>query len=374
MNKFIKIKGKNEGLSLVFSVIALSIFGVVMIYSASNYFAESVYGNKFFFVTKQIVGVLLGVAGMIFTYNFNYQKLKKYGLVFVIVGIVLLALVFVPFLSVEIYGAKRWIKIAFFTIQPSEIAKFCYIIFVASYFSKNSSKITSFLCVLPPVAVGGIICLLIIIEPNMSITMCVAILMISLLFICGVKLKHILVFVLPVVALVPILIAIEPYRLARFSAFLNPWASPKGEGYQLLQSLYALGLGGLFGVGLFNSRQKYKFLPFAESDFILSVIGEEFGFFGVLLLFVVFGFIIYKGFKTAIRSKDFFSYILAMGITLIFAIQVLINALVVTGSIPPTGLPLPLISAGNTSLIVYLSAFGLLGNVANHGDNLTKFN
>ena len=218
------------------------------------------------------------------------------------------------------------------------------------------------------------VCLLIIIEPNMSITMCVALLMLSLLFVVGVKIKHIILLLIPVIIAVPVLIIIEPYRLMRLSAFLNPWASPKGEGYQLLQSLYALGSGGLFGVGLFNSRQKYKFLPFSESDFILSVIGEELGFFGIMLLFIAFAFVIYKGFKIAMRAKDLFSYLLAMGITLIFAIQVLINALVVTGSIPPTGLPLPLISAGNTSLTVYLSAFGLLGNIARNEDTLTKIN
>ena len=374
MNKFINFKGKNEGLSLVFSVILLSLFGVVMIYSASSYTAQASYGNKFYFVSKQLIGVGLGVVGMLFTYNFDYMKLKKYGLVFLIVGIILLALVFVPFLSVEIYGAKRWIKLAFFTIQPSEIAKFCYIIFVASYFSKNTDKLYTLKGVLPPVISGVAVCLLIIIEPNMSITMCVALLMLSLLFVVGVKIKHIILLLIPVIIAVPVLIIIEPYRLMRLSAFLNPWASPKGEGYQLLQSLYALGSGGLFGVGLFNSRQKYKFLPFSESDFILSVIGEELGFFGIMLLFIAFAFVIYKGFKIAKRAKDLFSYLLAMGITLIFAIQVLINALVVTGSIPPTGLPLPLISAGNTSLTVYLSAFGLLGNIARNEDTLTKIN
>ena len=151
-------------------------------------------------------------------------------------------------------------------------------------------------------------------------------------------------------------------------AFINPWASPKGEGYQLLQSLYALGSGGFWGVGLFNSRQKYRFLPFAESDFILSIIGEELGFFGVLILFLVMFIVVYKGFKIAIRCKNFFGYLLAIGITFIFAIQVAVNALVVTGSIPPTGLPLPLISAGNTSLIVFMSAFGVLHSISKDCD------
>ena len=163
---------------------------------------------------------------------------------------------------------------------------------------------------------------------------------------------------------VPLLIIAEPYRLNRLSAFLNPWASPKGEGYQLLQSLYALGSGGWFGVGIFNSRQKFRFLPFSESDFILAVIGEEIGFVGLAVLFVLTAFIVWRGLRVASRCKDFFCFMLAVGITGIFGVQTLVNALVVTGRIPPTGLPLPLVSAGNTSLIVFLFSFGVLYNVS----------
>lgn len=192
--------------------------------------------------------------------------------------------------------------------------------------------------------------------------------MIALLYASGVKIKYLLIIIVPLLIAAPILIISEPYRLKRLMAFINPWASPKGEGYQLLQSLYALGSGGFWGVGLFNSRQKYRFLPFAESDFILSVIGEEFGFIGVSLLFLVMLFLIWRGFKAAIKCKNYFGFLLAIGISFIFAVQVGVNALVVTGSIPPTGLPLPLISAGNTSLIVFMSAFGILHSISKDGD------
>ena len=150
-------------------------------------------------------------------------------------------------------------------------------------------------------------------------------------------------------------------------AFINPWSNPKGEGYQLLQSLYALGSGGWFGVGLFNSRQKYAFLPFAESDFILSVIGEEIGFVGLFFFFALLFFIVYRGLKIASKSKNIFGYILAVGITMIFGIQTLVNALVVTGSIPPTGLPLPLVSSGNTSIIIFMAEMGILFNISKQG-------
>ena len=162
----------------------------------------------------------------------------------------------------------------------------------------------------------------------------------------------------------PLLILAEPYRLLRLSAFLDPWSSPKEEGYQLIQSLYALGNGGWFGTGLFKSRQKYRFLPFAESDFILAVIGEEFGFVGIVVLFSVFAFIIFRGIKIAAEAPDFFSFLLAAGITLTYGLQTLVNALVVSGSIPPTGIPLPLLSSGNTALIVSMVSFGVLYNIS----------
>ncbi|MGN0822906.1 MAG: FtsW/RodA/SpoVE family cell cycle protein, partial [Candidatus Gallimonas sp.] len=212
------------------------------------------------------------------------------------------------------------------------------------------------------------VCLLIMLEPNMSVTMCVGALMIGMIFLGGASKKSLAAVCVPVLFAVPALIAAEPYRLDRLSAFLNPWASPQEEGYQLIQSLYALGNGNWFGTGLFRSRQKYRFLPFSESDFILSVIGEETGFFGVLALFFVIGFVVWRGFRIAGRCEDLYGYLLVAGITLSFAVQSALNALVVSGSIPPTGLPLPLISAGNTSLIVTMTGMGLVYGVSRHNE------
>ena len=294
----------------------------------------------------------------------DYSKYKRLGLIAVVVSAILLAMVFIPGIGVESYGAKRWIGIGSITLQPSELAKFSLVLFAACYFSKNPDRVNGLVSILPVLGVGALFCVLIILEPNMSITMCVGMLLVGLLVVSGVKWGYIAMLIVPIVLLVPILIIVEPYRLSRLSAFLNPWASPKGEGYQLLQSLYALGSGGWFGVGIFNSRQKFEFLPFSESDFILSVIGEELGFVGVVIMFAAMLFLIYRGIKTAAEAKDLFGSILASGITLIYAIQVVINALVVSGSIPPTGLPLPLISSGNTSVIVFLAAFGVLYNIS----------
>ncbi|MBE5742743.1 MAG: putative lipid II flippase FtsW [Clostridiales bacterium] len=366
-----QIKNKNERRGdylLLFLVIALSIVGLIFVYSASKYSAETTFNNSFYFAGKHLVGLLIGFCALIFGANFNYKRLQKTGVVALIVAIILLLTVFTP-LGYENYGATRWIKLGGITVQPSEIAKICFVIFVASYFAKDPTRAKSFLKTLPVIGAGGIICVCIILEPNMSITVCFGLLMLALLFASGMKISHFILILTPIALCVPLLIIAEPYRLNRLSAFLNPWASPKGEGYQLLQSLYALGSGGWFGVGLFNSRQKFRFLPFSESDFILAVIGEEVGFIGLALLFALIFFIVVRGIKIALKSKDYFGFLLAIGISCIFGIQSVINALVVTGSIPPTGLPLPLVSAGNTSLIVFLFSFGILFNVSKGGKN-----
>ena len=349
---------------LLIAVILLSILGVIFIYSASNYSAKKTYNDSLYFVKKQVIGIILGIVVMIAVGFFDYKKLKKFSLPLSIISIILLTLVFVPGLGVENYGAKRWIGFGGLTIQPSEIAKLSLILFTATYISKNPEKAKSFKGILPVLLYGGLNCILIIIEPNMSITVCVGMLTMSLLFACGAKLKILLGIILPALLVGVILIVSEPYRFSRLLAFIDPWSNPKGEGYQLLQSLYALGSGGWFGVGLFNSRQKYSFLPFAESDFILSVIGEEVGFIGLSFLFLVIGFIIFRGLKIASKSKDIFGFLLAVGITLIFGIQSIVNALVVTGSIPPTGLPLPLVSSGNTSIIIFMAEMGVLFNIS----------
>ncbi|MBE5737736.1 MAG: putative lipid II flippase FtsW [Clostridiales bacterium] len=367
MKPLLKNVKKTSDYLLIIAVIMLAIIGTVFIFSASNYSALKTYGDSLYFVKKQVVGIVLGVVVMIFSATFDYNKLKKFTLPIAIISFITLILVFVPSIGVENYGAKRWIGIGGLTLQPSEIAKFSLILFSATYVSNNPEKMKNFFGIIPVLLFGGITCLLIIIEPNMSITVCVALLMLTMLFSAGMKIKHFVFLIIPVLIGGVLLILAEPYRLNRLAAFLNPWSNPKGEGYQLLQSLYALGSGGLFGVGLFNSRQKFAFLPFAESDFILSVIGEEIGFVGLFFFFLLLFFIVYRGLKIAYKSKDLFGFMLAIGITMIFGIQTIVNALVVTGSIPPTGLPLPLVSSGNTSIIIFMAEMGVLFNISKQG-------
>ncbi len=347
---------------LLLAVVALVLLGLLFVYSASMYTAQITYGNKYFFLFKQLIGAVVGLVAMAVISQINLNFIKKFWIVGVVVSAILLVLVFVPGISIENYGARRWIGFGSFSMQPSEIAKFAFVLFCAVYMSKVD--LCKFKNCIPIIAVGMLFCGLIIAEPNMSITMCMAMLMVIMLFLGGMKWKHFLLLLVPIACAVPLLIVIEPYRLQRLLAFIDPWASPKDEGYQLIQSLYGLGSGGFFGVGFFNSRQKYRFLPFAESDFIFAVIGEETGLFGCAVVFALYLIVILRGVRIAANSKDKFSCFFASGISAVIAVQTLLNFAVVTGSIPPTGLPLPLISYGGTSLVVFLAAVGVLLNLS----------
>jgi len=358
------MKKNKLNIILIFLVYLLCFIGLTFVYSASSYSAEVHYGDPFTFVKKQVFGLVLGTVVLIFTSRFNYHKLYKFRWVALITSIVLLVLVFVPFLSMSANGANRWINIAGVTIQASEIAKFGFVIFAACYIAKNYNRMKTFKGFLPVVLAGGVICILILLEPNLSVTLCVGMVMLLMLLVGGVSAKWFSLLLIPALALVPVLIIIEPYRFQRLVAFINPWANPLEEGYQLIQSLYSLGSGGLFGVGLFNSRQKYLFLPFSESDFIFSIIGEETGLFGCFLLMMIYLAVISIGLKIALKAKDRMGTYLSFGITAVIFCQLLINLCVVCGLIPPTGIPLPFISAGGSSLVVFLSAVGVLLNIS----------
>lgn len=366
--KFFGVKGKTKFLSkreifVILLVLGLVIFGCIMVYSASCYSAEYRYKNQFFFLYKQLFGVALGIFALVFFSFFDYHLLKKFRYWILGVSVILLILVFVPGFGVQSYGANRWVNLLGISIQPSEIAKFALVLFLAYYLSEKHDKIKTFKGLLPPLCVAGVLCVLVIIEPSMSVTMCLGMVTLLMLIIGGMSKKHTILFSSMAVAGVPLLILAEPYRLKRLFAFLNPWASPQGEGFQLIQSLYSLGNGGFFGVGLFNSRQKYLFLPFAESDFIFSIIGEELGFCGCCLLMAAYFSLVWLLFKIGLNAKDRFGCLLTCGIGIVIAVQTLLNIAVVTGSIPPTGLPLPFISSGGTSVAVFMGAIGVALNV-----------
>lgn len=305
MLKNIKINNFNW---LVFGVIACVIFltgfGCIMVYSASFYSAGLHFNNEYHFLIKQIIGMVLGFIALIIFSFINYRKLVVFKWWAVLASLILLLLVFIPGIGVENYGAKRWIGFSFLTFQPSEIAKFVLVFFCAVHLSQNYDKIKNLKTLLPMLAVGGVFCLFVILEPNMSITICMAVILFIMLFLGGLSKKHFYWLFGGGLVAIPTLIILEPYRIKRIMAFVNPWANPQGEGFQLIQSLYALGSGGLFGVGLFESRQKFLYLPFAESDFIFAIMGEENRFYWVCVCFVYicnFNLFVNKNCKVCIR-------------------------------------------------------------------------
>ncbi len=347
---------------LFISVLALSIFGIIMIYSASMYTAGLQYNDAFYHVKKQALSLVVGLIFALIVSRVDLKLLLKYKYLILAVSIILLALVFVPFLSVSKYGATRWINIGVGTIQPSELSKFGLAIFLAGYLHDKDMRKLKY--IFTALAICMVFALLIMLEPNMSITICVVLVVVILLFASGVKWQFFVAMALPALAVGALLIIMEPYRWDRIIAFLDPWKYPKAEGYQLIQSYYALGSGGFFGVGLFNSRQKYLFLPFAESDFIFSIIGEELGFVGGFIMLALCMYIIFRGIVIAINAEDRYLSLLTVGLISVFAVQVILNIAVVSGAVPPTGLPLPYVSAGGSSIIAFWCSLGLLLNIS----------
>ena len=364
---FLREAYQKRNFAIAALTVLLSFFGLVMIYSASSYSATKNIGDAFYYVKKQAIALFVGSASMFGMSRLDPGLLKKLRYVILVISFALLAVIFIPGVGVESYGARRWIDLGVMTIQPSEIAKFGYVIYAASYLSEKG--LDRFRNVAAVVLPGAVMCLLIMLEPNMSITMCVLAVILFMLLVGGISGKKLILLSLPVILLIPLLIILEPYRLKRLMAFLDPWASPKAEGYQLIQSYYALCRGGIFGVGLFQSRQKYLFLPFAESDFIFSIIGEELGLVGAIVTMCLFGLLVYFGFLTSAKAKNRFESLLAGGITSVIAIQTAVNLAVVTGCIPPTGLPLPFVSAGGSSLVSFMSAVGILLSINRRGGN-----
>lgn len=363
--KGFKEKTKNLDFSIFIVTLVLVCFGLVMVFSASYYYAKQQFDDSEYFFTKQVIGALVGLAGLILFTFFDYRRLKKFYIAGIVISAVLLSVVLVPGVGRTLNGSSRWLVVAGFSVQPSEIAKFALVLFVAAFISKKPQRIKSFFKgVLPVLLVAGLFCGLILKQPNFSMVLTIAGLAFVMLIIGGMRVRHGMLLGSAGVAGAMALTVIEPYRLRRLLVFIDPWADPSDAGYQLIQSLYAIGSGGLFGNGLGHSRQKYLFLPYRESDFIFAIIVEELGFVGAVVVVGLFFFLIYRGIRVALSCPDMFGSLLAAGMSSLLAIQVLINICVVTGSIPPTGISLPFFSAGSSSLVICMSAMGVLLNIS----------
>lgn len=336
-----------------------------MVYSASAVNALHDYGDAYFYLKRQLIFAVLGVISMFVVMNIDYWIWKKYAKVLLIVAFVLLIIVLIPGIGVVRGGARSWLGIGSLGVQPSEFMKLAIIIFLAKWLTDHQARISYFTTgLLPPLAIMGTAFGLIMLQPDLGTGAVLAGASMIVIYVAGARMAHLSGLALMGLAGFAALIAAAPYRLQRITAFLDPWQDPLGAGYQSIQSLYAIGPGGLVGLGLGMSRQKYSYLPEPQTDFIFSILAEELGFIGGATVLVLFTLLMWKGMRVAITAPDTFGSLLAAGITGILAVQVVINIGVVIGMMPVTGITLPLISAGGSSLTLILTAIGILLNIS----------
>lgn len=355
------------------TIITILAIGIVMVWSASMYNAKISGDSEFEYVLPQFFYALLGLALMLFISMIDYRLIKKFSWVPMAFAFVSLILVFIPGIGVEVNGAMRWIRLGPISYQPSEVAKFASVIFLAAYFEKHKEDIPSFTKgFLPTMGFLLVICLLVVLEKSLSVALTVAILVLGVYFLAGADLKHI-ALIFGVVALLGVVFVLnEFWRMERFRAWLDPFAYYSDAGWQVCQSLMALGSGGLFGQGIGNGRAKLLFMPEPQNDFIFANIGEELGFVGALFVIVLYLFLMYKMLMVAKDAPDMFSALYVGGIVIFFGIQVFVNIGVVTSLLPVTGMQLPLISYGGTSLLMTLVSLGVVLNISRHTRSARK--
>jgi len=353
---------------LFFTVLVIGIFGIVMIYSASSIWAEYKFHDALKFVKSQSMFFVIGIFLCHFVSKIDSKFWFSHANKILFGCFLLLVLVLIPGIGTVRNGSRSWFGIGGMGIQPSEFAKIGLIIFVSKYLSQNRKDLRDIKKgVFPILLVIGIFFLLIMLEPDFGTAMVIALTLISLIFISGVKISFFVKIGLLGLLGIVALIIIAPYRMARIVSFLNPWSDPLGSGFQIIQSLYAIGPGGLLGQGFLNSHQKHFYLPEPQTDFIFSIISEEFGFLGVLIVVSFFFFLFYRSVHIALRESDLFSKFLVFGLSIGILIQATLNLSVVIGLIPVTGVTLPFFSYGGSSLLVTMVSIGIILSVSRHG-------
>lgn len=352
--------------TLIITILVLTIFGLIMLSSASVVMSYQMFGHNYYYFFRQLLlGGILGFLGFFITSKIDYHRWKKFALPLLIITLVLLVLVLIPQFNLEYGGAKRWIHIGALTIQPTEIAKLTFLLYLASWFDKRRKGISNFqTSFVPFITLLGLIGFLIILQPDIGTLAIIALSAITVYFIAGAHFPHLISLLISGVILFLILVKIAPYRMARFTVFLNPEIDPQGIGYQINQALLAIGSGGLFGRGLGKSLQKYNYLPEASSDSIFAVIAEELGFIRVLILIALFAILAYRGFQIAKSAPDLFGKLIVSGIISWIILQALINIAAMVGLVPLTGVPLPFVSYGGTALLFTLIGMGIIVNVS----------
>lgn len=358
-------KLENYDFIILLMVLALTCFGIVMVYSASSVMAAKRYEDSFYFLTRQSIYALIGLCAMASAMMVDYHFWKKYAVPILLVCLAALILVLIPGIGSTVGGSSRWIKLPGFSLQPSEPAKIAFIMYMAYSLDRKQEKVRFFSSgFLPYMVVLALLLILLLMQPDLgsSLTLgCVAMLM---LFAAGTRPTYIFSMVLLALPFLYFGVMNVEYRRRRIMAFLDPWSDPMNTGFQIIQSWIGFGAGGIFGEGLGEGKQKMFYLPEAHTDFIFSVVGEELGFLGVVVIAAMFLLVVMRGIRISLAADDLFGRFLAFGITTLIGLQAFINMGVVTGLLPTKGLALPFISYGGSSLVVTLFAMGILLNIS----------
>jgi cell division protein FtsW len=354
--------------SLFAVTIALLGLGLVMVWSASSAHAQEVHGNAYHFLVRQVLWAVLGLTAMVAAMRIDYRKLRQPAVVYGVVIASTLLLIVVLFLK-PVNDAHRWIRLGELSFQPAELAKLALVLFLAYHLERKQDRVNDFLpSLFPALLLLGWFAFLVLIQPDLGSAATLVLIGCVMLLLAGVRLRHFVALAIPALLVAYQAVMLAPYRRDRIEAFLNPWSDARGSGYQIIQSMIAVGTGGFTGVGLMEGRQKLFYLPYPYSDFIYAVIGEELGLLGALAVVAAFVFFLWRGLRAAWRAPDAFGFYLASGLTLAVVLQALINMSVVLGLLPTKGIPLPFISAGGSSLVLTLLGVGLVLNVSQHAD------
>jgi cell division protein FtsW len=351
---------------LIITLILLSI-GTVMIYSSSSIMAAARYHDGYLFLKKQLIFVVLGLTLMVCLTKIPYLFLKKMAYPIIILSFLLLLVIFIPHVGVKVGGATRWLNLGFISFQVSEMVKVAIVLFLAHYLTRKMAYLRDFKKgLIAPLVVTGFLVGLIVLQPDFGTAAIIAVLLMFMLYLSGTRILHLSAMVAALIPVGVFILILEPYRIRRFLAFLDPWKDPQKTGFQIIQSLLSFGSGGVGGVGIGDGMQKLFYLPEPHTDFIIAVIAEESGFVGVLAVILLFIVFIYRGFMISFKAPDRFGSLLAAGLTMIIALEAFINIAGVMGLVPLKGLALPFLSYGGTSLMMSLMTVGILLNVSSY--------
>lgn len=366
---FFKMSTKQSFDKPLFTAILILLgIGLMMVASAGVVYGQVRFGDDYYFLKEQLAGLGVGLLLLFICQRIDYHFWQKLVVPIFLVALVLLVLVFIPGFGTTVYGAARWVEIGPVSFQPSEVMKLAIILYLSAWFaSKGRAKAADFFeGFVPFLALLSVVGFLIIKQPDTGTLGLIFLVALSIFFASGASIRHITYLFLGGLAFLAILIKAAPYRMQRFLVFVNPDHDPQGVGYQMTQALVAIGSGGFFGLGLGQSRQKFNYLPEPVTDSIYAVLGEEFGFIGCTVVVLLFLYIAWRGLKVAAGAPDAFGRLVAVGIVSWIVFQALINMSAITGLVPLTGIPLPFVSYGGTSLAVLLSAVGILLNISKH--------